>query len=272
MKAILRIMHAGALRRPVGDCLEIFRRRFPGVRMDLSAAGSRECARRILTGEPFDVLLLADPAVFSEFLVPDHVGDHFVFATDQIVIGCSRYGHQYRSGRETDGQNWMDVLAAEGVSTARSDEHLDPCGYRTLMVWQLAEDFYHRPGLAAELERHCRPIYAKSIDLVGPLLEGGLDYAFIYASEARQFGLPYVVLPAMVNLGHPAHAGYYRRAAVTVTGRSLSDTTVVRGAPIKFAAGVSRRAEAPDLAEAFVDLLTGEEGQRVLEHNGLIPC
>ena len=269
---ILKIMHAGALRRPIGDCLHIFRRRFRGTKIDLQAAGSRECARRILTGEPFDVVVLADPAVFAEFLVPDFVGDYFVFATDQIVIGYSRYGHQYRSGKEINDQNWMDVLLADGVSFGRSDEHLDPCGYRTLMVWQLAEDYYRRPGLAALFQQQCRLMYAKSIDLVAPLMEGGVDYAFIYASEARQVGLPYVVLPSPINLAHPAYADYYGRAAVTVRSKDSGGTTIVRGTPIEFAVAVSRKAENPGLAASFIELLTDDEGQQVLENNGLIPC
>ncbi|MEW5762911.1 MAG: extracellular solute-binding protein [Bacillota bacterium] len=266
-----RIIHAGALRRPIERCLTLFGGRHAGLAVEVEGAGSRECARRVLAGGEYDVIALADQAIFAEMLVPEFVEDYFVFATDQIVIG---YNRTSRACAAIGPENWMDVLLAPGVSYARSNHNLDPCGYRTLMVWQLAEKFYGRPGLFAALDAGCPPahVYPKSIDAAGALLEGKVDYAFLYSSVAEQLGFMRLILPPQINLSHPAYAEYYATAAVRVEGRAPGEQTTIRGKPIEFAAGVPRNAPHPGLAGEFVALLTGPEGHAILEQCGLIPC
>ncbi len=265
----MKIVHAGALYRPLARCVELFKESFPGLKVEMFAAGSRECARRIMEGLPFDVVALADPAIFAELLAPDLVNDYYVFATDQIVLAFERLSRH----REIIGaQNWMDILLTGEVSYARSDHNRDPCGYRTLIVWKLAEKFYRRPGLFEQLNAGCKPahIYPKSIDAAVGLVEGMVDYAFLYSSVALQMGLHYLVLPSQINLSNPVHAGYYSTAYVVVEGKFSHSPTIVRGAPIEFAVAVAKNA--PVYARAFVDLLTGPAGQKVLESCGLIPC
>ncbi|GAI80720.1 unnamed protein product, partial [marine sediment metagenome] len=65
----------------------------------------------------------------------------------------------------------------------RSDPNQDPCGYRTLMVWQLAEDYYNAPGLYDKLHGAAGElIRPKEVDLIALLESGDLDYAFEYSS------------------------------------------------------------------------------------------
>jgi len=266
---ILRIVHAGALRQPLARCVEAFWETQPGVKVEMFAAGSRECARRVMEGLPFDVLALADPAIFAEFLVPDLVNDYFVLATDQIVLAYERLSRY----RETiNAQNWVDILLSGEVTYARSDHNLDPCGYRTLLVWKLAEIYYQRRGLFERLSAGCRPehIYPKSIDAAVGLLEGRADYAFLYSSVARQLGLRYVSLPARINLSNPSHAQYYSAVYVAVEGKFPHSPTIIKGAPIEFAVGLAK--DASVWARDFVELLTGRRGQEILESCGLIPC
>jgi len=264
----LRIVHAGALRQPLAKCVEVFWENRPGVKVEMFAAGSRECARRVMEGLPFDVLALADPAVFAEFLVPDFVTDYFVLATDQIVLAYERLS---RCREIINAQNWPDILLSGEVIYARSDQNRDPCGYRTLLVWKLAEIFYRRPGLFAQLSAGCRPeqIYPKSIDAAVGLLEGRTDYAFLYASVARQLGLRCVSLPARINLSNPSYAQFYSTVYVAVEGKFPHSPTIIKGAPIEFAVGLAK--DASVYAREFGELLTGRRGQEILESCGLIP-
>jgi len=261
----------GALQRVVEDCLEILIKQNTGLNVEIKGAGSREGAKRLLSGEHYDVIVLADQALFAELLVPDLVGNYFIFAADQLVIG---YDRTSRGSKTITEDNWVDTLLNPHVDFARSDHHLDPCGYRTLMVWQLAEKFYGRSGLYEALEGACIPysLHPKSLDLAKALFTGKVDYAFLYSSEAKQLGLPYIVLPSKINLSNPAHANFYDQAAVTVESKIPGKNIIMHGKPIEFAIGISRDSLNPELARSFVDILTGPEGSSILEECGLIPC
>ena len=41
----------------------------------------------------------------------------------------------------------MDVLMRKDVIYSRSDPDSDPCGYRTIFTFMLAEKYYKKPGL-----------------------------------------------------------------------------------------------------------------------------
>lgn len=267
----LRIIHAGALQQVMEKCLEHFSKQNSGLKLEMKGVGSREGAKRLLSGEKYDIIALADQALFAELLVPDLVENYFVFAADQIVIG---YDRSSRGSKEITQGNWVDMLLKPQVSFARSDHHLDPCGYRTLMVWQLAEKLYDSPGLYSTMEATCIPYstYPKSLDLAGALFKGKVDYAFLYSSQAKQLGLPYIILPSKINLSNPAYANFYDQAAVTVESKIPGNNVIIHGKPIEFAIGLSKDSQNPELAQSFVDFLTGPEGSSILEECGLIPC
>jgi len=267
----LRIIYAAALQQVMEKCLEHFSEQNSGLKFELKGVGSREGAKRLLAGEKYDIIALADQALFAELLVPDLVENYLVFAADQIVIG---YNHSSRGSKEITPENWVDMLLKPQVSFARSDHHLVPRGYRTLMVWQLAEKFYSRPGLYSTLEAACIPYstYPKSLDLSSALFKGKVDYAFLYSSEAIQLGLPYIALPSKINLSNPAYANFYDQASVTVESKIPGKNVIIHGNPIEFAIGLSKNSQYPELAQSFADLLTGPEGSSILDECGLIPC
>lgn len=261
----LHILHAGALRKPMKECVRLFGKRHPGIAITLDYAGSRSCARALLEGRGADVVALADPFVFEELLVPGHVDVFFVFATDRMVLA---YDDMAACSSLITTENWADILLRTDVSFARSDENLDPCGYRSLMVWQLAGEYYKIPDLYDRLNQKCGPdrIYPKSIDLTSALLEGRVDYAFSYASVAQQFGFRHVEFPDRINLSNPAQAGHYARATVY-----LADSRVV-GSPIEFAVAVPKSSPHKEAANLFINMLTSIRGEEILTRCGLIPC
>lgn len=267
----LRIMYAAALQQVVEKCLEYLLKQNSGLKFELKGVGSREGAKRLLAGEKSDIIALADQALFAELLVPDLVENYFVFASDQIVV-C--YHRSSRGSKEITPENWIDILLKPQVRFARSDHHLVPRGYRTLMVWQLAEKFYDRPGLCSTLEDACIPYsaYPQSLDLSSALFREKIDYAFLYSSEAKQLGLPYIVLPSKINLSNPAYANFYDQASVTVESKIPGKNIILHGNPIEFAIGLAKDSQHPELAQSFVDLLTGAEGSSILEECGFIPC
>lgn len=268
----LKIIQAAALRYPFKECIRRFWNKYPNVKVELETAGSRNCARRVIEGADVDLIGLADPAVFAELLVPQFVDEYFVIATDQIVI---TYDDFSRKSKEINAENWVEVLLSEGVSFARADHKVVPCGYRTLMVWQLAEKLYQSPGIYQRLCDESVPEddFQSVTDLTAALLEGRVDYAFQYLSVARQFGLNYVKLPSRINLSNPVHANFYNEATVVIWEKMYSPKPVIlKGAPIEFAVAAAKNSPRKNLSESFIEFITGNEGGKILEKCGLIPC
>lgn len=268
----LKIILAAGLSYPFKECIREFWGKYPGINVELETGGSRNCARKVIEGADVDLIGLADPAVFAELLVPQFVDDYYVIATDQIVI---TYDDFSRKSAEINPDNWLDILLSEEVSFARADYKTVPCGYRTLMVWQLAEKLYQRPGIYQRLCDKSVPEdeYQSVTDLTAAILEGRVDYSFQYLSVARQFGLNYIMLPSKINLSNPAYADFYSEARVVIWEKRYSPKPVIlKGAPIEFALAVAKNSSRTKLAGQFVEFLTGKEGGRILEDCGLIPC
>lgn len=265
-----KVLHAGALRKPMKECIHILLEKYPELKVELDYAGSRACARAVAEGKIVDVIALADYKVFDDILIPRFVDTSFVFATDQMVLAFD----EFSTGSEIINQdNWMDVLLnSDQVKYARSDHHLDPCGYRTLMLWQLAEKYYNRPGLYRLLEDNWSNIYPKSFDLAAALLQGQVDYGFEYLSVAKQLNLRYIQFPPEINLSDPRLADYYARAKVVIKGSYPGLDTEITGAPIEFSVAIPKNSNQKELAQEFIDILTGHRGEEILEQNGLIPC
>ncbi|WP_031515745.1 extracellular solute-binding protein [Desulfofalx alkaliphila] len=270
MKTSLRILHAGALRMPITQCAKLLKNTYPGLNIILEGHGSRACAKQVAHGKKVDVLALADPMLFEELLVPKYVDKYYIFANDQIVLAYNKLSGE--SGA-INADNWYHILLKDNITFGRSDDNLDPCGYRTLMVWQLAEKYYQSPKLFQKLDKKCSKefIYPKSYDLASDVLVGKLDYAFSYLCVANQFGLKYVSLPEKINLSNPAQAKNYRQASVSLQGKKSGERVSITGAPIEFAVALPKNAENKEVAEAFLELILSKKGQHLLEKCGLIP-
>lgn len=262
--SVLVVYTAGSLSRPMRAALDSFAAR-EGVTYQLESAGSLETARKLTELKKIpDVVALADEEVFPKLLVPSHTRWYARFARNRLVLA---YTQRSRHADRITAENWWRVLQEPGVETGRSNPDLDPAGYRTLMVFQLAERYYPVPGLAARLEavagkRNMRP---KEIELVALLEAGELDYAWFYESMARAAGLPYVTLPSAIDLSTTSDSASYSQAMVRVQGATAGDTIQLRGAPIRYAFSIPIAAPHPDLATRFAAFLASADGRRALE-------
>jgi molybdate/tungstate transport system substrate-binding protein len=122
------------------------------------------------------------------------------------------------------------------VVWGHSDPNLDPAGYRALMVLQLAEKYYKKPGLydRAIANRPQANIRPKSVELVSLLQTGNMDYAWEYLSVAVQHGLKYLTLPDEINLGNYKFDPFYSQAVVKVTGKEPGTFMEMKGKSITY--------------------------------------
>lgn len=264
----LVVFNAGSLARPMKAALDSFARR-EGVRVAQESAGSLESARKLTElGSIPDLIALADGEVFPRYLIPSHLDGYVEFARNRMVLA---FADRSRFAEEITEDNWWRIGLRPGVEVGRSDPELDPNGYRTLLVWQLAEQHYGERGLAARLAaaspaRNVRP---KEADLVGLLQAGEFDYIWSYESMARALGLRYVILPVEIDLSSLEEAARYATASVTVRGARAGTQVTFRGEPIVYGLGVPRDAPHRALGERFGVFLLSPEGREILRREGL---
>lgn len=264
----LVVYTAGSLARPVRAALDSFAAQH-NVQYDLESAGSLETARKLteLNKIP-DVIALADEDVFPKLLVPRHATWYARFARNRMVIA---YSERSRYAAELNEGNWRDVLTRSGVQVGRSNPDLDPAGYRTLLVFQLAERHYKDTGLAARLESNAPPrnMRAKEAELVALVEAGELDYSWQYESLARAVGHRYLPLPRAIDLSSTSDSTTYATASVRVVGAAPGDTITMVGRPIRYAVSIPNAAPHAELAERFVAWLLSARGRATLRADHL---
>ncbi|MCD6132057.1 MAG: extracellular solute-binding protein [Candidatus Hydrothermae bacterium] len=258
----LLVYHAGSLSFPFSIIEKEFERE-KGIQVERISGGSRYLVKRIteLGLEP-DVIAVADYKLLYK-LMPEYIDSFFLFARNEMVIA---YTDKSKYSDEINSDNWYEILSRRGVRVGRADPKLDPCGYRALMVLQLAERFYKKSGIYDKIlknsgDRFVRP---KSVELLALLEVGEIDYAFEYLSVAKQHKLKYITLPPEINLSQYSFEEFYNKAMVVVENDTL------KGEPILYGIALLNNSRNRDEAVAFLKFLF-EKGKKILYDSGQPP-
>jgi len=264
------IFHAGSLSVPFKQLADEFEKNNPGVKILMEPAGSLVCARKITElKKPCDIIASADYFVIDRLIVPQYASWSIRFATNEIVIA---YQEKSKCAGEINSQNWMDILLRDDVTYARSDPDADPCGYRSVLLFKLAEKYYWKPGLADKLQLKDRSfIRPKEVDLVALVEANAVDYMFQYKSVAIQHNFKYIELPDEINLGNPSMNGIYNLVSHNVTGSKPGSTMKVTGEYINYSLAVLKDAPNSKKAVDFVAYIISPEGMEVFRKNGQEP-
>jgi molybdate/tungstate transport system substrate-binding protein len=270
------IFHAGSLSVPFESMEKAFEAKHPGVDVQREAAGSQACARKITdVKKPCDIMASADYTVIDKLLIPNYANWNIRFATNQLVL-C--YTDKSKYADKITKKNWYEILQKEGIVWGHSDPNLDPCGYRSLMVIQLAETYYKKPGLYDKLiaNRPKENIRPKSVELISLLQTGNMDYAWEYLSVAVQHDLNYIVLPDEINLGNYKYDDFYAQAVVKVTGKKPGTFMDMKGKSCTYGVTLIKDAPNKEAAIAFLQyLLDPTGGLKILKEMGqppFVPC
>ncbi len=275
-KETVIIFHAGSLTVPLAQVEKDFEAANPDIDVRREAGGSTKMARMISElGKPADIMASADFKVIDKTLIPAKADWNIRFATNQLVL-CYTDGSRYAD--QINADNWHDILQKKDVIWGHSDPNLDPCGYRSLMVLQLAEKFYRQPGLYDRLiaNRPKKNVRPKSVELVSMLKTGNMDYAWEYLSVAIQHELKYVTLDDHINLGNYQFDDFYKQAQVKVTGKKPGTWMIRTGKSVTYGVTMVKDAPNPAGATLFLEyLLSADGGLKVLKDMGqppFIPC
>lgn len=274
----LLVYLAASLTRPFQPALDSFAAR-TGAVIQRESGGSLDHARKITELHRIpDLLALADAEVFPELLMPAYVTWYADFARDRMVVA---YTDRSRGAAALDSASWTGVLTRPDVQVGRADPAVAPVGYRTLVMMQLAERYYRRPGLAARLlanapRRNMRPTAS---ELAALLSIGELDYIYDYESVARAYGFRWLRLPTAIDLSDPARAAEYARVSVSRRPRdsgapaAAGDSAFV-GHPIVFALSVPDAAPHHDAGIRLAAFVLSPEGRRLIgsTHLDVLPA
>jgi molybdate/tungstate transport system substrate-binding protein len=251
----LVIFVAASLNRPIQPVLDSFAAR-TGTVIQRESGASLEHVRKITELHRIpDLLLLADAEVFPQLLLPKYASWYAEFARNRMVVA---YTDRSKHAKEITARNWTKIVQGKDVEVGRTDPNLAPVGYRTLMLFQLAEHFYEQPGLSSALLAHAPPrnIRPNAAELAALLAAGELDYIYDYQSVAEANGFHFIALPDAVNLGDPKRAAEYATVSVRVRGATPGTQTTFKGQPILYGLSVPAGAPHPQAARQFLAYLS----------------
>ena len=260
-------MHAGRI-----PLEKEFEDKNPGIDVLREAAGSQKSARKVSDlKKECDIMASADYRVIDKILIPEYADWNVRFATNQLVL---TYTEKSRYADKVSTDNWYEVLQKEGVEWGHSAPDLDPCGYRSLMVMQLAEKHYRKKGLYERLiaNRKKENIRPKSVELISLLQTGHMDYAWEYLSVAVQHKLKYIILPDEINLGNSDFDSFYSQSSVELTGKKPGTKMNLRGKSVTYGITLIKNAPNKEGAVKFLQyLLSKDGGLKILREMGQPP-
>ncbi len=272
----LVMFHAGSLSVPFDAMEKAFEAKYPKIDLQREASGSQKAARKVSDlKKPCDIMASADYKVIDKLLIPQYASLNIRFATNQLVL-C--YTDKSKFAGEVNDSNWYDILQRKGVVWGHSDQNLDPCGYRSLMVMQLAEKHYKMPGLYEKMlaNRPIENIRPKSVELISLLQTVNMDYAWEYLSVAVQHELKYIILPDEINLGNYKYDDFYSKAVVRVTGKKPGTFMNMKGGSCTYGITLIKDEPNREAAVTFLQyMLDPEGGLKILKDMGqppFIPC
>ena len=201
-----------------------------------------------------DVFISADPTVNETVLMGDKnenlVSWFVTMASSQLVLAYnpkSRFAEKFQAAA-ANTIPWYEVLQIPGVRFGRGDPTIDPKGYRTIFLFDLAGKHYGKPEIPRMLGEPLNPDQVfPEIVLLARVETGQFDAGIFYKHEVVAHHLPFVTFPSEINLGDTKFARFYAE----VTYRIPSGAQV-KGAPIIFTITIPRTVSHPAAAEAFV--------------------
>ena len=207
-------------------------------------------------GKQTDLYLSVDYADIPALMIPNFADWYVIFASTGFVLP---YTDQSKYAAEVNAENWLDIIQREDVTFWRSDPENDPAGYRSLMVFQLAEKYYKIPGLANKLAEKS----GKQFLSANTISERDKGYSFSYSSWTM--GGNIIRLPDQINLSNDKYSEYYRQARVTITGLKSGSTVTLHGEPIRLGLTIPKTCVNRPAVIAWTRLLLSAQGKLLME-------
>lgn len=233
MSKTLNIFSAGVARKVVTLAIEKWNSMHPQLPANLTVDGSVDLIRRALSGEPCDLLILADDKIIDQMMIPETAAGYIVFAGNRMVVAANE-------GFEITSDNWKEKLLSPDATFGHHNPYADPGGYRAVMAMRLADNL--EKGLADKLINHPGH-FGMGND---PENMPEIKYTFDYYTRALGRGAMIAELPEIMNLGNDDLADTYSTAKFAVD----NDNTIT-ATPINHALTIPNNASNLSAAKEF---------------------
>ncbi len=218
-----------------------------------------------------DVFISADPKV-NQRLMGNENGDlvrwYATIFGNEMVLGYnpnSRFAAELKQVGANDPRLY-EILQEKGFRLGRGDPELEPKGYRTLFLFDLAEKYYQQPGLAQKIlnnAEHPTLVFPEE-QLVARLEAGQLDAGIFYRNEVAEHSLPFIKFPRELNLGEPdLDPAYGTSTYVSPKGPKYAGSAIV------YSVTIPENSQNRQGAIALVTFLLSGEGQKIVEKHAL---
>lgn len=249
----LYILCAGSVEAQLKAAYQKFHEWHPDIKAIRETNGSVNCARKVIAGDPCDVIISADSALIEKMLMPEYAEGYQVFAGNSMVIAATG------SGAEISADNWKDVLLNPKTTFGHYDPQADPCGYRAVMACMLADNF--EAGLAQKLLEH------PGRKVITPGQEEPLPpFIFTYRSSALKKRLPFAELPDAMNLSKKELNPLYAGAVIDLGETKINGSAISYAFSIPLAS--SKKREAFVFLRYFLD--AGPAGPGFTRKSGVV--
>lgn len=182
-------------------------------------------------------------------------------AHTEMVIAYSLKS-RFASALEAASQGKEDlwkVLLEPGLRFGRTDPVTDPQGRNIIFAVMLAAKVLNKPDLVDKLlgpTINEKQIFTEPT-VMARLQSGELDAASAYKIQPGPFHLPYVALPAEINLSEQNLQADHQEIALSVGGK------IFHPEPLIYYASVLKDAPNAKGAAAFAEWLQGEEARSI---------
>jgi len=288
----LNVCHAGSLTAAFTPIEDAFSKQYPGVALTDTAGGSVDLARRFAAGTlACDVFAPADHLVIDRLLRPAKLAEYsIVFASGRMVLAYlatdAKTQRLQLSGTFKPpasipevAPGWYEALTAPGVRISGAHPFLDPGGYRSHMIFELAQRHYRRPGLFNALLQHYQinvadPTNAAAAAVLGKDFSFQITYEHSAAAAARRDpSYRYARLPFAIDLSS-ARASDYAPIVVTIPGLGTpgsAASVTIAASQVEWGLTIPKNSATPGNAARFVAMVLGSTGTAAFIVNGPMP-
>jgi len=236
-----------------------------GIKVEMTSTCSGKAAKEVKDyGTYIDLVISADYTVIDKQLVANKFADwNILFAKNEMVLG---YTGKSANSASISASNWYKTLLKNDVKFGLSAADDEPCGYRSLMVLQLAEKFYKEPGFKDKLVKKALYERKSDIDIVNDLISGKVDYIITYKSYAIEKGFKYLPLPKEINL---FAARYSNMEDVSVENTNIEmDADKISAACIYYSLTIPSTVQNREAAVKLAKYIMSNEAAKVMEKHG----